>query len=217
MKTPRVLLAVFLAILWTAASAEADPRFNGRDGGGRFGAGTSPHAFGSAHTRGQFVHKGFGPHRIAPRRFVPFGVVIAPPIAVYSSTPDFYTSPPYYGSPVYSPAVTVPPTVYSSPAYAPPAPTPPAPPPPRIVEYPTGRYELRGDGIGTPYTWVWIPNPPPAPPAASPSRGEAPTATPAPTRRSQVYRWTDEQGTEFWTNSVEKVPEPYRSGTRGPA
>jgi hypothetical protein len=210
MKTPRVLLAVFLAILWTVASAEADPRFNGRGGGGRFGAGTSPHAFGSFHTRGQSVHRGFGPHRFAPRRFVPFGVVIAPPIAVYSSAPDFYTPPPYYGSPVYSPAVTVPPTVYSSPAYAPPPPTPPAPPPPRIVEYPTGRYELRGDGIGTPYTWVWIPNPPssPPPPAGAPTSGDAP-----PTSRSQVYSWVDDQGVTHWTNRAETIPRRYRQSS----
>lgn len=35
---------------------------------------------------------------------------------------------------------------------------------PTAVIYPTGRYELRGDGITTPYQWVWIPNPPPPPP-----------------------------------------------------
>ena len=40
----------------------------------------------------------------------------------------------------------------------------------RIVTYPEGRYELRGDGTTTaPYYWVWIPsgatppNPPPLP------------------------------------------------------
>jgi len=41
----------------------------------------------------------------------------------------------------------------------------------RVVSYPEGRYELRGDGTGTsPYYWVWIPagatsvpNPPPPP------------------------------------------------------
>src|SRR2546427_13023419 len=30
-----------------------------------------------------------------------------------------------------------------------------------VVEYPHGRYELRGDGIKTPYQWVWIPKAPP--------------------------------------------------------
>jgi hypothetical protein len=40
----------------------------------------------------------------------------------------------------------------------------------RVVSYPEGRYELRGDGsTTTPYYWVWIPagatppNPPPLP------------------------------------------------------
>jgi hypothetical protein len=154
-------------------------------------------------------------HRLFPR-FVSTGFSYVPPIyyspladtapTVVTVEPVIYASPVVY---VSTPVVT------PQPLPAPAAPA--APPMASIVEHPTGRYELRGDGAGTPYTWVWIPNPPPAPPAASPSRGEAPTATPAPTRRSQVYRWTDEQGTEFWTNSVEKVPEPYRSGTRGPA
>lgn len=81
-------------------------------------------------------------------------------------------------APLRSPAVVAaPPRVYSAPpvyrgqAYAAPAPAPPT-----VVQYPLGRYELRGDGIATAYQWVWIPNPtippppvgaPPAPPAAS--------------------------------------------------
>jgi hypothetical protein len=27
----------------------------------------------------------------------------------------------------------------------------------RVVNYPSGRYELYGDGMNTPYYWVWIP------------------------------------------------------------
>lgn len=67
--------------------------------------------------------------------------------------------------------------------------TPPAPPPvvsrgavvaqpgvvvaqpavamPPAVTAPTGRYQLYGDGVSTPYYWAWIPSgatPPPAPP-----------------------------------------------------
>ncbi len=45
---------------------------------------------------------------------------------------------------------------------------PPPPPMPTVVQYPHGRYELRGDGTTTQYHWVWIPNPPPPPPAAAP-------------------------------------------------
>ena len=41
--------------------------------------------------------------------------------------------------------------------------------PPNVVTYPTGRYQLYGDGSATPYYWVWIPTgavapaPPPMP------------------------------------------------------
>jgi hypothetical protein len=86
---------------------------------------------------------------------------------------------------------------------------------PRVVEFPTGRYELRGDGVYTPYTWVWIPNPPVAPPPPP-----APTAPPAPSapepgrepaRTAMLYRWTDEQGVTTWTDSIEKVPARYRA------
>ncbi len=44
-----------------------------------------------------------------------------------------------------------------------------------VVQYPTGRYELRGDGVSVPYYWVWIPvNPVIAAPALPP------VGTPAP-------------------------------------
>jgi hypothetical protein len=42
----------------------------------------------------------------------------------------------------------------------------------RVVNYSTGRYELYGDGVSTPYYWVWIPAgatlPAPPPPPAIP-------------------------------------------------
>ena len=116
-----------------------------------------------------------------------------------------------------APVTYVSPTVYVSVPVVAATPTPIAVPPalpstPSVVEYATGRYELRGDGAATPYSWVWIPNPPPAPPMAA---SEAPTSTSSSVSRSQVYRWTDDQGTEFWTNRLEKVPDPYRSGVGG--
>jgi hypothetical protein len=76
-----------------------------------------------------------------------------------------------------------------------------------VVEYPEGRYELRGDGVSTPYSWVWIPNPPPAPPASapSPSSGER-----LPPRRSQLYRFVDEHGVLHLTDNAAIVPEPAR-------
>ena len=79
-----------------------------------------------------------------------------------------------------------------------------APAPPDVIEYPNGRYELRGDGGATPYRWVWIPNPPSGPPpAAPPPPGAASEAT--------LYRWTDEQGAVHWTDRWDAVPEAYRS------
>lgn len=81
----------------------------------------------------------------------------------YSSPPVYYARPAYtYGSPVY--ASTAP--IYverrvSARTYTP----PPRRTYPTVVEYPHGRYELRGDGETAPYRWVWIPNPPVAPPA----------------------------------------------------
>lgn len=208
MKKTSAVVAVSLGLLVTlstATTAGADPRFHGRSAGGRFGGG---HSF---HSHGHSFHKhGFGHHRFSPRHFVTFGVVVAPPVVVYSSPPVFYAPPPYYSAPVYySAAVYAPPAVYSPPVYHQPASGPPAP---RVVEYATGRYELRGDGISTPYTWVWIPNPPPppaapptAPPAGAPMSGDAP-----PARHTRVYRWVDEQGVVHWTDRLETVPRRYR-------
>ncbi len=59
-----------------------------------------------------------------------------------------------------------------------------------IVQYPTGYYQLYGNGITTAYYWVWVPAmsppPPPAPPApfagampAAPAPPPAPFAAPA--------------------------------------
>src|SRR5258708_6454042 len=48
----------------------------------------------------------------------------------------------------------------------------PAPPTPSVIQYPTGRWELRGDGLTIPYRWVWIPNPPTAPPSPTSPSGE---------------------------------------------
>jgi hypothetical protein len=130
----------------------------------------------------------------------------------------------YYGGVYASPGI-----VYSEPAYAPPppvyvptpvyVPSPPAYPPPAssvptpgetVIEFPNGRYELRGDGITAPHRWVWVPNPPTAPPSngTSPS---APRAAPEPTPRIDVFRWTDENGVVHLTDRLDKVPEAYRA------
>jgi hypothetical protein len=84
-----------------------------------------------------------------------------------------YPAPAYYG-PAYNapygyapgyPAVAYYPTGYPAayyPGYRAAYPYPAAASPvawtgSRVVHYPHGRYELRGDGLSVPYVWVWIP------------------------------------------------------------
>jgi hypothetical protein len=147
------------------------------------------------------------PQRVFPRKFFHghakrFGV-IAPPVVTYAV--------PSYAAPVYAP----PPPVYYPPVYTPAPPAYSYAPPPMqtVIEFPNGRYELRGDGITTPYRWVWIPNPPTSPPAdeAPPAPSVTPPAPAEPARRIDVYRWTDDEGVVHLTDRWEKVPEAYRT------
>ena len=205
--------------------------------GGRAVAGTGARVFvgsgGRAVVTGGgrgMVAPGFVPHPAHPihrppfffhRPFFPFGVgVVAAAPIVYAApfySPSDYSS--YYQPPYYDPPMSY----YSAPAaYAGPpsgnvavAPAPPqAPPSPTVVEFSTGRYELRGDGVNTPYTWVWIPNAPTSPPPAAPT---APPVDPSsgsgqtPPRAGRLYRWTDAQGVIYWTDRLDAVPEQYRS------
>jgi hypothetical protein len=59
-----------------------------------------------------------------------------------------------------------------------------AAPPATVVSYPSGRYELRGDGVTVPYQWVWVPTQttlaPPPPPIPPPPPGEMPAPPPPP-------------------------------------
>jgi hypothetical protein len=144
-------------------------------------------------------------------------VWVAPPIGLYSPgiqypvpaepapqvinvSPVIYTTPTVY---VYQPATAQPEGVQAAAAPEPLT---------RVVEHATGRYELRGNGSPTPYEWVWIPNPPAAPPESTSSATEEPPAAPASaTSRTAAYRWSDDDGTIFVTNRLDRVPEPYRS------
>jgi hypothetical protein len=146
----------------------------------------APHQFTRHSFAGRPVQSNaFGPHHFDRRHFSfhrPFtgfggGVLyVAPPAYGYSAYSDAapfydqegpYSAPAVYGQPAMTAAI---------------APAPP--PPPSVIEYSTGRYELRGDGVTVPYTWQWIANvpPPPPPPAAAPAAASAPTATAAPDR-----------------------------------
>jgi hypothetical protein len=186
--------------------------------GGRHGHGGRGHGHG---------HGGHRLHSSLPTRVVPhhhhrfhghtfhghtfhrhgggFGVFVAPPILGYGFSTYGYAPPPAY----YPPA-SIPPVTYApSPTYAP-------RPEQKVVEFPNGRYVLHGDGITTPYRWVWIPNPPPAPPADEPAAppavpAPAPTSMPAPPRSLEFYRWTDDDGVTHFSDGLDRVPEPYRA------
>jgi hypothetical protein len=86
---------------------------------------------------------------------------------------------------------------------------------PRVVEYPTGRYELRGDGVTSRYEWTWIPNPPSPPPPPLEPPAVAPATAPAPVtaaRQSrEAFRWTDDNGVTTWTDRLDSIPEQYRA------
>jgi hypothetical protein len=215
MKLHRFAGLVALAVIVVAPHAPAaaadhrsgGPRghFGGAGDGGHFrGGGRGGHFAGGGHGAPHGRHF-FGHHS---RSFI----FVAPsPFFAYDYTPPVVYAPPV----VYTPPVVYPPPAYvSPPAYAPPA-------TPTVVQYPTGRYELRGDGMTTPYVWVWVPNPPPgpppappAPPAAEPAPAPAPTRATPPAAPSPVYRWTDERGVTTWTDNPEKIPVRYRPQAR---
>jgi hypothetical protein len=187
----------------------------GRGPGGTFVAGRGPNgrAF-IAGQSGRFVHgrDGFHRHPFFNRGFGP--------VVVYGG-PYYW---PYYNWPYYDTSMYSQPLAYSSPPtyivpYAPPTDStlslsPPAPPTPSVVEFPTGRYELRGDGISEPYRWVWIPKPPSTPPAEPSSPGPPSSQDPGPTRHAPLYRWTDEQGTVHYTDRWTAIPDRYRAQAR---
>jgi hypothetical protein len=151
----------------------------------------------------RFHHRPFGSRLIVVAPFVPFGYYAAPSLVYsapvyYAPPPVVYPSPAAYGP---SPAAAAP----AAPVYAPP-PQQEIDPIQREVVFPSGRYVLRGDGINTPYTWVWIPNPPTAPP------GGAPTGAREDGRA--VYAWTDADGVTTWTDRLSKVPPEHRANAR---
>jgi hypothetical protein len=167
-------------------------------------------------------HHHVGPGSGASRSFVhhPFGarspiIVYAPPFWYDDTAGPYY--PPYYPTTGYDPSSAYAPTTAYSPTPGGTISLGSPPPMPSVIEYPTGRFELRGDGITVPYRWVWVPKPPSAPPPAPPSGAPtAPSAPPAardqePAGRSTVYRWTDAQGVLHLTDRLDQVPDKYRA------
>lgn len=177
-------------------------------GGGRVIVGNPAGSRPSAHHR--FAPNSFAPRSFFHRGFTPFGTIV-----VYA--PLSYGPSSYYGSPsYYDPSLGyAPPAMYRPPTGGTVSLAPP-PPMPSVIEYPTGRYELRGDGITAPYRWVWIPNPPPAPPADAPPAGAPVSPAPPasrdrePVRHTALYRWTDAQGVVHLTDRGDSVPDRSR-------
>ena len=232
----RIALTLSLVIAAGFALAPAVAmagRSQGRPGGGAV-AHSRPSGFhhgGGFQTRPSGFHGGGFPHRpqhvhhagpphFRPRPFarnvVAFGAfaapfVYAPPLVYGSALPydsGYYDPSAYYTPPAtYSPPVSYGPAMGGAIALAPSAPT--SPPPPSVVEFPTGRYVLQGDGTTVPYSWVWIPNPPSAPPGA-------PSSSREPSSGRQLYRWTDEAGVSHWTDRWDAVPPQYRAETQQP-
>jgi len=170
------------------------------------GPGVRGHAQPS-HSHQRFHARPFGSRLIVVAPFVPFGFYSGS--TLYSPPPFYDPAPPVmYPTPMAYPG---PPPAYA----APPAPMYPPPqvqqdldPQPREVVFPTGRYVLRGDGINTPYTWVWIPNPPTAPPGGNPPGSGARDGERA------IYAWTDTNGVTTWTDRLSRVPPEYRASAR---
>src|SRR2546426_9307607 len=179
------------------------------------GVRTTPRIF-VPRTGGVFV-TGTSPHHFFPHQFFPrFGT------GVIVSSPFFPVSSPFFPT-----VASAPPAIESSPpgVYAQPPPSvsvAPSPlPTPTVIEYPTGWYQLRGDGVTTPYVWVWIPKPPPVPsqpPAVIPPVPPPPVGSftpeggsdPSP-RRKGLFRWIDEEGIAHWTDQRESIPPRYRA------
>jgi hypothetical protein len=161
-----------------------------------------------------FPSHGFAPHSFARHRFLPFGVAAGPVVVYapsYAPAPEYAPAPGgyYYADDRSSyDAPTTGPAGMTSVVTAP-------PPMPTVVEYSTGRYELRGDGLTMPYRWVWIPNAPSAPPA-SPPGGATFSTPPATARHDRLYRWTDAQGVLHVTDRWEAVPPEYRVQAKSP-
>ena len=116
------------------------------------------------------------------------GFALAAPFIIAGSILAPLVHPPVYPYAAPYAAVQPPPAVAPQAVYAPaPYAAPPARPVQPVVvpasvrsqvtgqqqattvQYPHGRYELRGDGVHTAYRWVWIPNAPPPPPPPGPT------------------------------------------------
>lgn len=82
----------------------------------------------------------------------------------YSSLESsYYSAPPSYAPQQSYPDYSGAPYGYGAPSGS--LDLAPAPQIEREVVFAEGRYVLLGDGVATPFRWVWVPNPPTAPPS----------------------------------------------------
>ena len=164
----RKLLVVAIASAALVALAAPSAMAGDRHGGGRGHSGNNwGHSQGTwrgGHWAGQW-RGGHGGHWHGGQGGHWHGGYWGPRIA-FGVAPFYW---PYYGGYYggYSPyayaapgvAYADPPAVYTeSPAYSSSAGTAAPPAVEREVVYPHGRYVLYGDGVSTPYRWVWIPS-----------------------------------------------------------
>jgi len=227
MKRLALILGLSLAILATGAPVSAQGmrmRFGGFGGGGFGGAGFHGFMggrFAGGHGFGRPIAPPFARRPFFGKRFGRFAFVLPVPVGFYGAWSPFYGypygyPPPYadypvaYDLPAASQTAHDPPPLLYTPSAVRAIPPVPSPPMPEVVEFSTGRYQLRDDGSGTAYSWVWIPNPPTAPPA------DAQSTPPAPPPHTRLYRWTDDQGVVHLTNLWDEVPPQYRQQVKPP-
>lgn len=163
-------------------------------------------AAGPAFADGAQGHGGQRLHSSLPARVFPhqrffngrdarFGFVGGAPVVAYGygidyGASDYVVSPPTYYPPFYSPSLSYTPMR-------------------TVIEFPSGRWVLQGDGITAPYRWAWLPNPPSDEPPTPPPP-PAPAAS-APVPHLDYYRWTDADGVVHLTDSIDRVPQQYRA------
>jgi hypothetical protein len=196
------------------------------------------HLAGSSRTGGGFAHKRFAmpqesvfPQPVDPWKFwgtshagrhhhggrhVPFAPFVSAP--GFIGTPSVVVTTPAFSEVIQGSTVVYVPPAVSAPAAGLAFGGAPTLPTPALVEHPSGWYQLRGDGMTTPYSWVWIPKAP-APPGPSTEPAPSAPGSAAPPRsadsrtrddRGPAYHWTD-GGVTTWTNRLERVPKHFRN------
>jgi len=233
----KLLVTVVIAVTVVAGLAPSPATAHGPRGGSP-GFHTGRSAGSSARIGPGFVPKGFIHNRSAPERSVLPQPPVDPwrfwppspapkhrvhrrpdvPFTGFGGAPSLVVvTPALVDAYVASSAVYEQASLYAPPPMAAIA-APAALPTPTLIDLSTGWYQLRGDGVTTPYTWVWIPKPPGAPAARAEASPPAPDPAPAGPpagpgsreARGPAFHWTDSGGVTTWTNRLDRVPKRFR-------